>query len=153
MMSLYTRVARRVKDSFDIFEFSHATWYAPSGAGRHARQNPAINPFRFVNQLLGTCGNGFDELKQLRPSLLCKGKARRRSPVRANAIHRNDGDEPLICPTCQALKLLLYAAGHRELGAYSADVCRYGGMFCESPYLLLVASGLAAVWGKFVSIR
>jgi hypothetical protein len=48
---------------------------------------------------------------------------------------------------------ILYAAGHRELGAYSADVCRYGGMFCESPYLLLVASGLAAVWGKFVSIR
>jgi hypothetical protein len=48
---------------------------------------------------------------------------------------------------------VLYAAGHRELGAYSADVCRYGGMFCESPHLVLVGAGLAAVWGKFVSIR
>ena len=48
---------------------------------------------------------------------------------------------------------VLYAAGHRELGAYSADVCRYGGMFCENPSIVLVAAGLAAVWGKFVSIR
>ena len=48
---------------------------------------------------------------------------------------------------------ILYAAGHRELGAYSADVCRYGWLFCESPSLLLVGAGLAAVWGKFVSIR
>jgi hypothetical protein len=48
---------------------------------------------------------------------------------------------------------LLYAAGHHELGSYSADVCRYGGMFCENPSWLLIGSGLAAVWGKFVSIR
>ena len=48
---------------------------------------------------------------------------------------------------------ILYAAGHRELGAYSADVCRYGGMFCDNPVIVLVGAGLAAVWGKFVSIR
>jgi hypothetical protein len=32
-------------------------------------------------------------------------------------------------------------------------VCRYGGMFCENPTIVMVAAGLAAVWGKFVSIR
>jgi hypothetical protein len=137
--------------------------------------------------LLETWDDGFDELKQLRPSL-DKGKARRRVPGTGQCNSLHDGDEPLICPTCQArwnifkarddtrqrsrrsacpgrrtmyfaaaalvvLYGILYAAGHRELGAYSADVCRYGWVFCESPYLLLVASGLAAVWGKFVSIR
>jgi hypothetical protein len=48
---------------------------------------------------------------------------------------------------------VFYAAGHRELGAYSADVCRYGYMFCDNPTIVMVAAGLAAVWGKFVSIR
>lgn len=48
---------------------------------------------------------------------------------------------------------VFYAAGHRELGAYSADVCRYGGMFCDNPTIVLVGAGLAAVWAKFVSIR
>jgi hypothetical protein len=51
------------------------------------------------------------------------------------------------------LSCIFYAAGHRELGAYSADVCRYGSMFCDNPTYVLVAAGLAAVWGKFVSIR
>jgi hypothetical protein len=32
-------------------------------------------------------------------------------------------------------------------------VCRMGGMFCDNPSIVLVAAGLAAVWGKFVSIR
>ena len=48
---------------------------------------------------------------------------------------------------------LFYAAGHHELGSFSADVCRYGGTFCESPFYLLVGAGLAAIWGTFVSIR
>ena len=48
---------------------------------------------------------------------------------------------------------LFYAAGHHELGSFSADVCRYGGTFCESPLYLLVGAGLAAIWGTFVSIR
>jgi hypothetical protein len=47
---------------------------------------------------------------------------------------------------------LFYAAGHRELGSLSADVCRYGSTFCESPFYLLVGAGLAAIWGRFVSI-
>ena len=48
---------------------------------------------------------------------------------------------------------LLYAAGHHELGSYSADVCRYGGPFCDSPHYVLVGAGLAAAWGAFVSIK
>ena len=48
---------------------------------------------------------------------------------------------------------LFYAAGHHELGSFSADVCRYGSTFCESPFYLLVGAGLAAIWGTFVTIR
>jgi hypothetical protein len=48
---------------------------------------------------------------------------------------------------------LFYAAGHHELGRFSADVCRYGSTFCESPFYLLVGAGLAAIWGTFVTIR
>ena len=65
------------------------------------------------------------------------------------------GDGPMYFAAV-ALAILsgvFYAAGHREVGAYSADVCRYGGMFCDNPTYVMVAAGLAAVWGKFVSIR
>jgi hypothetical protein len=48
---------------------------------------------------------------------------------------------------------LFYAAGHHELGSYSADVCRYGSTFCDNPFYVLVGAGLAAVWATFVSIR
>jgi hypothetical protein len=48
---------------------------------------------------------------------------------------------------------VFYAAGHHELGSYSADVCRYGSMFCDNPFYVLVGAGLAAVWGAFVSVR
>ena len=48
---------------------------------------------------------------------------------------------------------VFYAAGHHELGSYSSDVCRYGSMFCDNPFYVLVGAGLAAVWGAFVSIR
>ena len=48
---------------------------------------------------------------------------------------------------------VFYAAGNHELGSFGADVCRYGSMFCDSPLYLLVAAGLAAVWGTLVSIR
>jgi hypothetical protein len=48
---------------------------------------------------------------------------------------------------------LLYAAGNHEIGSLGSDVCRYGGPFCEHPQYLLVAAGLAAAWGKFVSVR
>jgi len=51
------------------------------------------------------------------------------------------------------LSALLYAAGNHEIGAFSADVCSYGGPFCMHPQYVLVGAGLAAAWGKFVSIR
>jgi hypothetical protein len=48
---------------------------------------------------------------------------------------------------------VLYAAGQHEIGSFSADVCRYGGTFCDDPVWVLAGAGLAAVWGRFVSIR
>jgi hypothetical protein len=48
---------------------------------------------------------------------------------------------------------VFYAAGQHQIGSFSADVCQYGGTFCDNPVYVLVGAGLAAVWGKFVSIR
>jgi len=48
---------------------------------------------------------------------------------------------------------LFYAAGNHEIGSLGADMCRYGGSFCDHPQYVLVAAALAAAWGKFVSIR
>lgn len=48
---------------------------------------------------------------------------------------------------------VFYAAGNHELGSLGADVCRYGGPFCDHPLWLLAGAGLAAVWGAFVSVR
>jgi len=48
---------------------------------------------------------------------------------------------------------VFYAAGHHEIGSFGVDVCRYGGTFCDNPVYVLTGAGLAAVWGKFVSIR
>jgi hypothetical protein len=48
---------------------------------------------------------------------------------------------------------LFYAAGHHEIGSYSADVCRYGSTFCDSPAYVLAGAILAGIWGAFVSIR
>jgi hypothetical protein len=28
---------------------------------------------------------------------------------------------------------LFYAAGHQEIGSLGTEMCRYGGMFCDSP--------------------
>ena len=51
------------------------------------------------------------------------------------------------------LSAVFYAAGNQEIGSLSADVCRYGGMFCDNPAYSLAAAGLAAAWAKFVSVR
>ena len=51
------------------------------------------------------------------------------------------------------LSAVFYAAGDHEMGSYSADVCRYGSTFCDNPAWVLAGGGLAAAWGKFVSIR
>jgi hypothetical protein len=48
---------------------------------------------------------------------------------------------------------LFYAAGHHEIGSLSADVCRYGSIFCDNPVYVFVGAVLAALWGKFVSVR
>ena len=48
---------------------------------------------------------------------------------------------------------LFYAAGHHELGSLGVTLCRYGPTFCENPFYVLVAAGLAAAWGAFVSVR
>jgi hypothetical protein len=49
------------------------------------------------------------------------------------------------------LSAVFYAAGQHEIGSFGADVCRYGGTFCENPIYVLAGAGLAAAWGKFVS--
>ena len=46
---------------------------------------------------------------------------------------------------------LFYAAGHHEIG--SLGVAMYGSPFCNNPVLALVAAGLAACRGGFVSVR
>lgn len=51
------------------------------------------------------------------------------------------------------LSAVFYAAGQHEIGSFGADVCRYGSTFCDNPVYVLTGAGLAAVWGKFVSIR
>lgn len=48
---------------------------------------------------------------------------------------------------------LLYGASTHEIGSYSSTVCSYGGPFCDHPSYMLVGAILAAIWGKFVSIR
>jgi hypothetical protein len=48
---------------------------------------------------------------------------------------------------------LFYAAGYHEIGSLGVQMCRYGGSFCDNPHYVLVAAGLAAAWGAFVSVR
>jgi hypothetical protein len=48
---------------------------------------------------------------------------------------------------------LFYAAGHHEIGKLGAEMCRYGGTFCDSPSYVLTGAILAAIWGAFVSVR
>jgi hypothetical protein len=48
---------------------------------------------------------------------------------------------------------LFYAAGQHQIGSLGVDMCRYGSTFCDNPVYVLTGAGLAAVWGKFVSIR
>jgi hypothetical protein len=48
---------------------------------------------------------------------------------------------------------LFYAAGHHEFGSAGVTMCRYGSTFCDNPLYVLVAAGIAAVWGALVSVR
>jgi hypothetical protein len=58
-----------------------------------------------------------------------------------------------VAAALAVLSGLFYAAGNHEIGSFSADVCRYGSTFCDSPHYVRVGAGLAAAWGAFVSIR
>jgi hypothetical protein len=51
------------------------------------------------------------------------------------------------------LSALFYASGNNELGGLGALMCRHGGTFCDHPVYLLIAAGIAAAWGAFVSVR
>jgi hypothetical protein len=59
----------------------------------------------------------------------------------------------VVAAVLVVLSGLFYAAGNHEIGSLGVEMCRYGGIFCDNPYLVLVGAGLAAVWGTFVSIR
>ncbi|MDA9435832.1 hypothetical protein [Bradyrhizobium sp. CCBAU 51627] len=48
---------------------------------------------------------------------------------------------------------LFYSAGRHELGSFGADVCSYGGPFCDSPMIIFTGAALAAAWGMFVSVK
>jgi hypothetical protein len=48
---------------------------------------------------------------------------------------------------------LFYSAGHHELGQFGANVCSYGGPFCDNPAVVFTGAALAAAWGMFVSIK
>jgi hypothetical protein len=59
----------------------------------------------------------------------------------------------LVAAVLAVLSGLFYAAGHHQVGSLGATMCEYGGLFCDSPFLVLVAAGLAAAWGMLVSMR
>jgi hypothetical protein len=48
---------------------------------------------------------------------------------------------------------LFYAADHNEIGELGSQMCRYGSTFCDNPVYVFVGAVLAALWGRFVSIR
>ena len=48
---------------------------------------------------------------------------------------------------------LFYAASHRHIGPLGVTMCEYGTPFCQNPFIVLVAAGLAALWGALVSVR
>jgi hypothetical protein len=58
-----------------------------------------------------------------------------------------------IAASLLGLSGLFYSAGHRELGSFGADVCSYGGVFCDNPAVVFTAAALSAAWGMFVSIK
>ena len=48
---------------------------------------------------------------------------------------------------------LFSSVGLIQLGSSGAELCQYGTTLCDKPPYLLVAAGLAAAWGAFVSVR
>ena len=58
-----------------------------------------------------------------------------------------------VAAVLAVLSSLFYAASRHEIGSLGATMCQYGSPFCDNPFLVLVAAGLAACWGAFVSVR
>ena len=58
-----------------------------------------------------------------------------------------------VAAALAVLSGLFYAASVHEIGSFGATLCQYGSSLCDNPVLVLVAAGLAAVWGAFVSVR
>jgi hypothetical protein len=58
-----------------------------------------------------------------------------------------------VAAVLTVLSGLFYAAGRHEIGSLGVAMCQYGSPFCDNPLLVLVAAGLAACWGAFVSVR
>ena len=51
-----------------------------------------------------------------------------------------------------ALAGLFYLAGNNEIGALGSTMCLYGRPFCDQPVYVLVAAGMASLWGNLVSV-
>jgi hypothetical protein len=58
-----------------------------------------------------------------------------------------------VAAVLAVLSGLFYAAGHHQIGSLGTTMCQYGGLFCDSPVLVLVGAGFAAAWGMLVSVR
>ncbi|KWV49840.1 hypothetical protein AS156_15025 [Bradyrhizobium macuxiense] len=58
-----------------------------------------------------------------------------------------------VAAVLAVLSGLFYAAGQHQVGSLGTTMCEYGGLFCESPYLVLVGAGLAVAWAALVSVR
>ncbi|MGY3444170.1 MULTISPECIES: hypothetical protein [unclassified Bradyrhizobium] len=58
-----------------------------------------------------------------------------------------------VAAVLAVLSGLFYAAGHHQIGSLGTTMCQYGSIFCDSPVLVLVGAGFAAVWGMLVSVR
>ena len=56
------------------------------------------------------------------------------------------GDVRFAAAALVVLSGLFYAAGNHEIGSLGVEMCRYGGAFCDNPYIALVGAGLAAAW-------
>jgi hypothetical protein len=68
--------------------------------------------------------------------------------MRSNGIEETNDVFRRRCPRRPILR-----RGQSRDRFICADVCRYGSTFCDNPHYVLVGSGLAAVWGAFVSIK
>jgi hypothetical protein len=58
-----------------------------------------------------------------------------------------------VAAVLAVLSGMFYAAGHSEMGSAGVEMCRYGVTFCNNPIYVLAAAAIAAVWGRFVSVR